>query len=351
MVDMITFIIKGNEDAWGDLLWPHRTRLTTYSYWFNGARLYDYALMLENRYVSGVGTTCHEMFHVLGAPDLYHYDTAWSFMQPVQDWGLMDNQGDPPHHIGAHMKEKYGGWISIPILTGGGYHVLHDLTKDWNHAFRIRTEAAGDEEFVIEYRHKKPPFEISIPDSGLLIYRIDPVAIGNADGPPDEVYIYRPNGEWYINGDIDEADFCADEGKGHFNNLSNPWCFTSHALPGDLFLADIGYNDSIMWFFFAPDYEEMNGGAVSGTWNSNLASTGYIYWITGNTYTTTGNTLTVANGSRIFGEAMTKLSSFGTIIFSAGSNWTRIQSVNHYRAGISSRGIIKMYNGADIRFR
>ena len=36
-------------------------------------------------------------------------------------------------------------------------------------------------------------FEEKLPGSGLLIYRIDQRFEGNADGPPEGIYVYRPN--------------------------------------------------------------------------------------------------------------------------------------------------------------
>ena len=47
---------------------------------------------------------------------------------------------------------------------------------------------------MLEFRKKTGTFESSVPGSGMLIYRINPAYDGNADGPPDEVYLFRPGG-------------------------------------------------------------------------------------------------------------------------------------------------------------
>jgi len=81
---------------------------------------------------------------------------------------------------------------------------------------------------VFEYRKRGSDiFEAELPASGLLIYRINQNEEGNADGPPDEVYIYRPNGTSTVNGWIAEAPFCAENGRTEFNAYTNPKAFLS----------------------------------------------------------------------------------------------------------------------------
>ena len=57
-----------------------------------------------------VGTICHEFFHSLGAPDLYHYDGNGA-PAAMGGWDIMDGAGDPPAYMSAFMKYKYGDWI------------------------------------------------------------------------------------------------------------------------------------------------------------------------------------------------------------------------------------------------
>ncbi|HNX01827.1 MAG TPA: M6 family metalloprotease domain-containing protein, partial [Candidatus Cloacimonadota bacterium] len=85
-VDNVCFIIQGNSDGWAELLWPHRWSLYSQYAYINGKRVYDYNFQLSLFMASrGVGVLCHEMFHSLGAPDLYHYTT-----QPVSPVGSWD---------------------------------------------------------------------------------------------------------------------------------------------------------------------------------------------------------------------------------------------------------------------
>lgn len=349
IVDNITFIIRDGPDGWGNLLWAHRWTLSSYNVQLNGARVFDYAFMFENSLDVGIGTMCHEMFHVLGAPDLYHYDSTYGHLNPVGSWGLMETQGNPPHHMLAHMKEKYGWWMTIPTLTTGGYRTLNPLTSPTNNSYRLYSPFSPDEHWVVEYRQDIGPFEVSIPDSGLLIYRVRPSLNGNAGGPPDEVYIYRPGGTTTVDGNVDNAEYCANEGRVHINNLSSPTPFLNNGSNGGLFIADIGYVGNTIEFFYAPDYDPI-GGAVSGVWDSGNPSTGYCYWMVSNTYASTGNTLTVKSGSRIYIESGRNLSAIGEVLIEQGIGWTRLQTVDRYKTGIKTKGGIRLTNGGLIRF-
>lgn len=205
-IDNISFVVQGNPDGWNDLIWPHRYALYAYKVIINNAQARYYTFQMEN---TTVKTFCHEMFHMLGAPDLYHYDEDQTYLEPVGDWDLMESGFG---HMGAYMKYKYSikTWIKeIPEITSTGTYSLHPVSTPDNNAFIIYPPAhyGTDEFFVLEYRKKdNTSYERNLKSSGLLLYRIKPsVDEGNKNGPPDEVYIYRPNGAVNANGDIDKA--------------------------------------------------------------------------------------------------------------------------------------------------
>lgn len=195
MVDNVCFVIQGSTDGWSELLWPHRWSIYDRYAYINGKRVYDFNFQLSTFLASsGVGVLCHEMFHSLGAPDLYHY--SYDGLSTVGSWDLMESTQNPPQHMGAFMKYKYGHWISsLPLLEADDTYILNPLTSSTNNCYKIASPNSTTEYFVVEYRRDTGTFESSIPGSGMLIYRINiVVGEGNADGPPDEVYIYRPNG-------------------------------------------------------------------------------------------------------------------------------------------------------------
>jgi len=115
-VDNVEFIGRGATDGWAELLWPHRWVLWTYNVSIRGNRVYDYNFQLQHFLASSnTGVICHEFYHTLSAPDLYrYYDTT---ITPLGPGDAMASNANPPQHMRAFMKWKYGGSISsIPVI-------------------------------------------------------------------------------------------------------------------------------------------------------------------------------------------------------------------------------------------
>ena len=239
-VDNVCFIIKGGTDGWSELLWPHRWSIYDRTVTINGKRVYDFNFQLSDFLVSrGVGVLCHEMFHSLGSPDLYHYTS--NGITPVGSWDLMESDQNPPQHMGAFMKYKYGHWISsIPTLTTDGTYILNPLTSSTNNCYKFASPNSTTEYFVVEYRRKTGTFENSLPGTGLLVYRINTAAEGNADGPPDEVYLYRPGGTTTVNGTVSSANYSLESGRTAINSTTSPTPFLSTGAAGGLNINQIG---------------------------------------------------------------------------------------------------------------
>lgn len=246
--DNVVFIVQGGTTAWNTLLWPHRWALYTYNVSINGKRVYDYNLQVQNSLKSsGPGVLCHEMFHSLGSPDLYHYTS--NGISPCHTWDLMCSNTNPPQHMGAYMKWKYATWINnIPVISTPGVYTLHPLTSPTNNCYRINSPYSTTEYFMVEFRRKALPFENKIPGSGLLIYRINTLANGNANGPPDEVYIYRPGGTLTANGSPSSAHFSELVGRTYINNNSDPSPFLSDGTQGGLNISYISSADTLISF-------------------------------------------------------------------------------------------------------
>ncbi len=242
-VDNMVFIVRGATTAWATLLWPHRWALYGETVYINGKRVWDYNLQVEDHLNgSGPGVLCHEMFHSLSAPDLYHYTSAP--YTSVGPWDLMDNANNPPESMGAYMKFRYGGWIEeIPEITECGTYTLNPLSEAENNSFKIASPNSNSQYYVLEYRVKEGIFEGGIPGTGLLVYRIDNDlnGNGNADGPPDEVYVYRPDGTNNTNGDLWSAHFAADYGRTEINDNTNPSPFLQNGQAGGLIISNVGY--------------------------------------------------------------------------------------------------------------
>ncbi|BDX37742.1 hypothetical protein CYCD_10970 [Tenuifilaceae bacterium CYCD] len=247
-VDNVCFMIKGNCDGWSDLLWAHRWVLYTKEVYINSKRVYDYTFQPENQVAASV--LCHEMFHALGAPDLYHYNE--NDFSPVGDWDIMES-GEG--HMGAYMKWKYADakWItSIPEITSSGTYTLNPLTSSTNNCYKIGSPNSDKEFFILEYRKKEGTLESNIPGSGLIVYRINTDFEGNADFDNasvfDEVYIYRPNGTNLVNGYVSSAYFSSEASRTSINDATNPKCFLHDGMPGGLDISEVGTAGSTISF-------------------------------------------------------------------------------------------------------
>lgn len=179
-VDSITFIVAGNHEGWSQLLWSHKWSMSRNAY-INGKRVSTYAFVLENRLKLNAAYDSvlqHELFHVYGAPDLYHYTDNSNV---VGRWDNMCNSEG--QMICTYMKYKYGNWIDeIPeIKSDTQTYTINKNTFPTDNCYVLRSPHSSNEFFVVEYRKKEEPFEDMIPGTGIVIFRIDSRFNGNAN--------------------------------------------------------------------------------------------------------------------------------------------------------------------------
>lgn len=226
-VDNVCFVVRGDVGDWNVLLWPHRWSLYGEEAYIHGKRVWDFNFQLADAgYYFANSTLCHEMFHTLGAPDLYHYDDSTN-ATPVGQWDLMASNTNPyPQQMLVYMKAKYGNWISyddIPELTQyGRYQLRYNCSDTIDHlAYRIATQ--NPFEFImVEYRNKKKVYDPT-PQGGIIFYRVNPLLDGNAhyNGVDvfDEVYVFRRSNN------VSQANF--NQAHNAFNPTTNPYPFLS----------------------------------------------------------------------------------------------------------------------------
>ncbi len=288
-VDNVCFIIAGSTTAWASLLWPHRWALYSQSVYINGKLVYDYNFQLQNSLSSsGASVLSHEMFHSLGAPDLYRYVNE--DISPAGSWDLMNSNTTPPQHMTAYMKWKYGHWIpEIPTLYTSGTYTLNTIKSASGQCFRINSPNSATEYFVVEFRKKTEAgtFDSAIPGSGMLICRINTTCgDGNADGPPDELYVYRPGGTPTVNGTVSSAHFSLETGRVSFNDSTNPSCFLTNGSAGGIFISAVSSSAGpTMTFGFTFHNPPLNltgtsaDGSVTLSWDSPAQGTPASYRI------------------------------------------------------------------------
>ena len=234
-IDNVNFIVKGTYTGWSDLLWPHKWNLYGREVYINGKRVNTFNFQLEGSGSNyfGPSTFCHEMFHSLGAPDLYRYNTGTS-ITPVGSWDLMAGNANPPQHSLAYMKYKYGNWIdSIPLITTPGTYTLRTVADSSNTQNCYRFPSSDPNQYyVVEYRNTDNDFESGIPGKGIIVYRVDTRFDGNAgyndDNTLDEIWIFRPGStSRYENGNLGRASFSLDMQRTEFSPSTDPFPFLS----------------------------------------------------------------------------------------------------------------------------
>ena len=238
-VDNVCFVVRGYNEGWNEILWAHRWGLFTYDVSINGKQVFDYTFQPEPQ--NEVNILCHEMFHALGAPDLYHYSDDYA-PESVGIWDIMDGGHG---HMGAYMKYRYSEqtWIpELPTISESGEYTLSSLLTSENNIYRINSPVTPSEYYVLEYRRKvSGTYESNLPGSGLLVYRINPSLEGNEAGPPDEVYLYRPGGvNPDVEGNLYSAYFSSNVNRTQINRTTNPSPFLSNNKYGGLEISNIG---------------------------------------------------------------------------------------------------------------
>jgi hypothetical protein len=122
---------------------------------------------------------------------------------------------------------------------------------------------------MIEYRKKTGEiYESQIPGQGIIIYRVIPSLDGNADGPPDEVYVFRQGASNSTsNGTINNAYFSSNINRTAFNDQSNPPCFLSNNSPGGIDISNISASggDSMTFQITFSSYQISVSAGVGGT--------------------------------------------------------------------------------------
>jgi len=155
--------------------------------------------------------------------------------------------------MGAYMKFRYGTWIgTMPTISASGTYTLNPLgSSAAGSCFKIPSPTSATEFFVVEYRRKTAgSFENTLPGEGLLVYRINTGrdGQGNRNGPPDEVYIYRPGGTTAADGTYSAAHFSQGSGRVEINDTTNPSSFLSSGGAGGLDISAVGSAGSTISF-------------------------------------------------------------------------------------------------------
>lgn len=179
-VDGLYIIFAGNGEEAGagvDAIWSHAGGVSSF---YDGVQIDRYACSPEHRGASGnsityIGVICHELGHVLGAPDYYdtNYESGGSY-EGTGNWDLMasgswNNSGRTPAHPNPRIKVYTYQWASVTILSVAQTVILPTSLFYQNSFYRINTNT-NNEYFIIENRVAQN-FDIGNPGFGMMIYR------------------------------------------------------------------------------------------------------------------------------------------------------------------------------------
>jgi len=276
LCDFISFVVQGNVGEWAVLLWPHKWSLFMHDVFINGKQVWEYNFELDGNstYFSN-NVFCHEGYHVLGAPDLYHYYN-YTDRKAVGSWDIMDySYLAKPQSMSAYMKFKYGNWTtSLPTAAINKTYELFPFYfndgSDPEKPVMYKIPMTETAQFsVVEYRKKTGTnYDNYLPNQGFLIYRINPYFNGNAgfDGSNefDEVYLYRNGSSQtsgvYSQGSLDQAPYNPSNKKTEFNSTTNPKPCQSNGTPEvNLNINNIQYDsETDTYTFFYGDPTDRN---------------------------------------------------------------------------------------------
>lgn len=247
-VDGVTVVVKGEPDAWGDVLWPTASYNSLAFGQINGMPVHRAILNLE--VALSVNVICHEMGHQIGAPDFYHYTDVepWASIKPTHLWEMMSNNAG---HWLTHNKMKYGTWFDeipeIPLTPIPTTYTLTAVDTSPYSSYKVQSSVPG-QYYILEYRRQSGLYEAQIPGSGLIVYRVLEGIHGNAGGPPDEIYIFRPGDSVNSNGNPLQAFLSSQSGRTSLVTGSNhePWLWadTLSVIPGNLVVSNVGASGS-----------------------------------------------------------------------------------------------------------
>ena len=263
IVDNLTIVLSGTS-AIGNthLLWPQRQNYILGDS-IQGKRVVSFLMVFDesNGFKLGAanpniplntGVLCHEMSHNLGTYDLYH--NAKDGLNPVGVWDLMSNIQPVAQHMTAYTKWRYCHWLdSIPSISAPGTYTLNPIGGNTDAHIAYKIQPVGHREyFVVEYR-KKEGFDASLPESGLIVYRVNPDLTGgnlayNGTTRLDEQYIFRPGGTTTSDGNLSQAAFSADNGRTAFGGAAAQRPFYSDGTEANFAIANISSAGAVMTF-------------------------------------------------------------------------------------------------------
>ncbi len=267
-VDNIVIIFNGDSEfSASNMLWPANN--TAPAARLKGLNVKNYLKVFDgaNGYKSFVaqklntGVLCHEMMHTLNAYDLYT-SKGTPQLEPVNVWDLMSDNQNKPQGLTAYTRMTYGAaygdWLpkaDVVTLTEDGEYTLLPVSsrEEGNVAYKIQPDKKKAEYFMIEYRDRNDMWDMSLPASGLIVYRVNPLVQGNL-GKSYELYVFRPNGSQTSAGLVRRAPLGSETRRTTFGLADdNDYPFFDDGTRAYFSITDVKEADGMMSFRFHPN--------------------------------------------------------------------------------------------------
>ena len=208
-----------------------------------GKQIRDYIITYER---NSLETHCRFLLSRLGFPVQYRNSRA--LPRSAGAWDPMDGPLLSYPLTYNRMKYTNNNWISeIPRIIEPGTYSLSSADNAANNAYKIQS-SDSQQFWMLEYRNNTVAWETNLPESGLLIYRVNSNYIGSVTANP-EVYLYRKDGNNTNSGNVADAPFSNINGRTTFNATSNPAAFLSDGtISNDINISNISFSGNKVSF-------------------------------------------------------------------------------------------------------
>jgi M6 family metalloprotease-like protein len=187
-IDAFHMIFAGYGEETGggeDCIWSHQATFYPASVYGN-KRMNTYSCSPELRGNPGdnpqkgmtyIGVICHELGHILGAPDYYDtdYEGSGGYFPGTGSWDLMadgswNNSGATPAHFNMFQKIHFG-WVKATELNVS--QRIAEMPNSTENPVAYLIKSTNSSEYYILENRQQLGFDTAVPGSGLLIYHIN----------------------------------------------------------------------------------------------------------------------------------------------------------------------------------
>lgn len=253
-VDCVHVVFAGeglSSGSTNSYIWSHKSKLSS-PIQQNGIKAETYIITPELQckgLLAAMGTICHEIGHVLGAPDFYDKKGKFHAMgkYDIMDTGNKNGNGGnlsieecgycPAHH-NPYTKSYIFKWVTPQVIDSTNRtYVLKSSTQNKNQIYRVDTKTQ-DEFFLLENRIEQG-FDSKIPNGGLLIYHAHSdlescIEQGDSINSRHPLKLYLINAAADVNPREGSYGYSADERAFPMTSWSTKTMFTSTTNPGAL---------------------------------------------------------------------------------------------------------------------